>query len=369
MNYSYFFVALVCFVFFAAYSSVVFPSTRQLQFLQHYKEHMKFHDDPLQHFCYHLECNQRFGTQQELKDHIATHNPFQPQCRFMGCEKLFSNLQSLYDHEWRHYNPAPQRDELEHGGRKEVQNPEAPWKQRLKVEELWLQVKKDKRDSPTPEHAAALPVEKLGGVSKGLEESCEVSDENMSGPSENGKPLTNGHEKESEFPSADDVSATETSPTAKCQNKPLYEPDPLNVKEAINIATMVEGVQQKLGEPHITEHKTFKPEDPVYATFVKAPFVRPPPCTYLNESVLSMRKRRPAEEQQVVPRKTVNWNHRKKKDLEKQQQEPEDKTPEPKVRHRCSKCLSSYASLKELQQHEALNTCSSLFGFDSDDES
>ncbi|CAB1454631.1 unnamed protein product [Pleuronectes platessa] len=65
---------------------------RQLQFLQNYKDHMKFHDSPLQHFCYHQEY----------------------------CEKLFSSLQGLYDHEWRHYIPAPQKEELELKGDRKI---------------------------------------------------------------------------------------------------------------------------------------------------------------------------------------------------------------------------------------------------------
>ncbi|XP_044221048.1 zinc finger protein 292-like isoform X2 [Thunnus albacares] len=70
---------------------------RQIQFLQHYKDHMKLHDTPLRHFCYHLECNQRFMTQQELKDHVIIHQPFRPQCPFTNCEKLFSSLQEKND--------------------------------------------------------------------------------------------------------------------------------------------------------------------------------------------------------------------------------------------------------------------------------
>uniref|UniRef100_H3BWW3 C2H2-type domain-containing protein n=1 Tax=Tetraodon nigroviridis TaxID=99883 RepID=H3BWW3_TETNG len=77
--------------------------TRNIQCFEHYKDHMKLHDAPLQHFCYHLECGVRFPTQQELKDHVSTHQPFRPQCRFTDCETLFPNLQSLHDHEWRHY--------------------------------------------------------------------------------------------------------------------------------------------------------------------------------------------------------------------------------------------------------------------------
>ncbi|CAB1454630.1 unnamed protein product [Pleuronectes platessa] len=158
------------------------------------------------------------------------------------------------------------------------------------------------------------------------------------------------------------------TPPKKVRKRPPLQVDPLNVKDLEDLSTLAEGVQQKLGEPHITEHKTFKPEDPVYATFVKAPFIRPPPSTYLDESLLSMRKRRAPEE--VVQKKNVYWSIKKKKDPELNKEQKVDNTaPEQKSRQRCDKCLSSFGSLEELKKHQALNTCSSLFGFDSDDES
>ncbi|KAG8000745.1 hypothetical protein GBF38_017311 [Nibea albiflora] len=142
--------------------------------------------------------------------------------------------------------------------------------------------------------------------------------------------------------------------------------DPLNVRDLEDLSTLSEGVQQKLGEPHITEHKTFKPEDPSYAPFVKAPFIRPPPSTYLDESLLSMRKRRSTNE--VAPRKNVYWSNKKKEPVPEKEQQKNTVSPEQKIRSRCDKCLSSFSSLEELQKHQALNTCSALFGFDSDDE-
>uniref|UniRef100_A0A3B4Z879 Zinc finger protein 654 n=1 Tax=Seriola lalandi dorsalis TaxID=1841481 RepID=A0A3B4Z879_SERLL len=344
---------------------------RQMQFLQQYKDHMKLHDTPLQHFCYHLECNQRFLTHQELKDHVGTHQPFRPQCPFTDCEKLFSSLQGLYDHEWRHYIPAPQREELELGpSRQKKQNAEAPWKQRVKVEELWLQNKKGQSESPTPDHVEATNFECLEEI-KTEEEDCEINVANSGDdlsrsdnysedtvkcePTDDSKPDINGYEDVATNASDGSISTSHTgaagnTPSKKCRKRTPVEWDPLNVRDLEDLSTLSEGVQQKLGEPHITEHKTFKPEDPAYATFVKAPFIRPPPSTYLDESLLSMRKRRSTDEAA-------------------QEQRVEDVAPEQKIRHRCDKCLSSFSSLEELQKHQALNTCSALFGFDSDDES
>uniref|UniRef100_A0A3Q3Q6A7 C2H2-type domain-containing protein n=1 Tax=Monopterus albus TaxID=43700 RepID=A0A3Q3Q6A7_MONAL len=347
---------------------------RQIPFLQHYKDHMKLHNAPLRYFCYHLECNQRFLTHQELKDHVNSHQPFRPQCPFTDCEKLFSNLQGLYDHEWRHYIPVPQREELELGpNRQKTQNAEAPWKQRVKVEELWLQNKKGHRESPTPDHTEASKPGDLREISKTEEQTCKVNDPNSGQdlsksdnhsektlnykPTDDGKTTINGYEdvtqnlKSEGLISTSHTGAAAAAPTpaSKKSRKRRPESDPLNVRDHEDLSSLGEGVQQPLGEPHITEHKSFKPEEVSFSTFVKAPFSRPPPSTYLDESLLSMRKRRSTDEAKDQPEGDV--------------------TPEQKIRHRCDKCLSSFGSLEELQKHQALNTCSALFGFDSDDES
>ncbi len=362
-------------------------SNRQILYLQQYKDHMKLHETPLQHFCYHIECNQRFLTLQELKDHVNTHQPFRPQCPFTDCEKLFSSYQGLYDHEWRHYIPAPQRDELElASSRQQKQNDEAPWKQRVKVEEIWLQSKKGQTENP-------VLVSNLKDFNKNDEaedQPCEVnvSDSkqdlfktgNSSEPMDGSNSPINGYKPEKGSPVSVGKSSTFTSgaaaetPRKSGRKRIPIERDPLNVRDIEDLSTLSEGVQQKLGEPHITEHKTFKPEDPSYATFVKAPFIRPPPSTYLDESVLSMRKRKSTEE--AAPKKNIPWNSKKKEEplpenqqQQQQQQEQVNEEPEQKIRCRCDKCLSFFSSLEELQKHQALNTCSALFGFDSDDDS
>uniref|UniRef100_A0A3Q3W0J0 C2H2-type domain-containing protein n=1 Tax=Mola mola TaxID=94237 RepID=A0A3Q3W0J0_MOLML len=263
---------------------------RQIQYFQHYKDHMKLHDSPLQ-----------------------------PQCQFTDCEKLFPSLQSLYDHEWRHYIPAPQKDELElRLSRQMPQNSEAPWKQRVKAKDLWLQSLKEQREGP-----------------------CLLEDE-----ASNCGDFKKEEMEDQPYEGDDHLSSSHTGAAAAASNRrgrkrmPVIL-DPLNVRDSEDLSTLSEGVQKSLGEPHITEHKSFQPEDPSYATFVKAPFVRPPPSTYLNESVLSMRKRKSMDDNEAPPQK---------------------------LRTRCDKCLLSFSSFEELQKHQALNTCSALFGFDSDDE-
>uniref|UniRef100_A0A8C6LI30 Zinc finger protein 654 n=1 Tax=Nothobranchius furzeri TaxID=105023 RepID=A0A8C6LI30_NOTFU len=324
--------------------------TRLTQFLQQYKEHMMLHSDPLPHLCYHLECKRRFSTQQELKDHIRTHDPLRLQCQYSNCDKLFSNFQTLYDHEWRHYIPVPLKEELDVEHSKAVQpSEEAPWKQRVKVEELWLQNKKGQRESPTPGiHVDGNEMAACGTQTTDLRTNVPEQDssaETVSHEPLKDKSTINGYE---EIIPTSHVDGKSTP--SKNRGKQPRTFCPINVKDGDEIYTLVEGVHKNIAEPHIIEHKTFKPEDPAYARFVKTPFVRPPPSTYLDESVLSMRKKRS-----------------KKDSVTKKQ--PVVVDPEPKVRHRCDNCLTLFCTKEELQKHQALNTCSSLFGFDSDDES
>lgn len=357
---------------------------------------MKLHDTPLQHFCYHLDCNQRFLTQQELKEHVSSHRPFRPQCQFTDCEKLFPSLQSVYDHEWRHYIPAPQRDELElRLSRQKRQNNEAPWKQNVKVEEIWLQSKmghveghKNKAGEQPCDRSYHDDASNLQGVEQVKTDQLwkvNVPDGNQDLSSSDGgsagtvphEPTDdaslNGYEDETISPVSEaklsslHADAGAGTPKKTRRKKMPVTVDPLNVRDLEDMSTLSEGVQQSIGEPHITEHKTFQPEDPSYATFVKAPFIRPPPSTYLDESVLSMRKRRSTDEQ--APRKNVYWNNKKKETAPESEEQRRNEALQKKARTRCDKCLSSFSSPEELQKHQALNTCSALFGFDSDDES
>uniref|UniRef100_M4A2T6 Zinc finger protein 654 n=1 Tax=Xiphophorus maculatus TaxID=8083 RepID=M4A2T6_XIPMA len=318
---------------------------RHMQFLDQYKHHMKLHDDPLPFFCYHIECKQRFATQPELKDHINTHQPFRPQCSYPDCEKLFSCFQGLSDHEWRHYIPVPQRKELDLGANlKDKMSKEAPWKQRVKIEEIWLQNKKSQSQmSPTSDKIKAEDGETTSlDNSQDLVTCDNCPTTTLSPEILEDRPTINGFEEVTKLTPEESKAATGAAKTPKKKpEKKLINWDVINIREYQDISTLAEGIQKNIAEPHITEHKTFKPEDPAYAQFVKTPFVRPPPSTYLDESVLSMRKRSSADQQSVKKY----------------------------VRHRCGKCLSSFSTLEELQMHEGRNTCSSLFGFDSDDES
>ncbi|XP_061547656.1 zinc finger protein 654-like [Phycodurus eques] len=335
---------------------------RNLQFVQYYKEHIRRHDPSLPHFCYHAQCDQRFLTLQELKAHMSTHDPFSPVCAFANCDKQFSNLISLFDHEWRHYVPAPQRDELELGlNRQQRQSDEAPWKQRVKFEEIWLQSKQMKQDR--------LRVEKstVGNLSERVSEAkaSDTGADSLKAAELSQKPV-NGFEE-----------AKQSKVSKRSTNKPHRKkkfrftcvkppPDPLNVKDLEQAATMSE-VVRKLEEPLIAEHKSFNPQDPSYAPFYKMHFTRLPPSTYMDESQLSMRKRRDMDKD-AHPQSQPCSSHSQMDHWARNETHKSKSNHEQKIRHRCDKCLSSFSSIQELQKHKALNTCSALFGFDSEDE-
>ncbi|XP_037542060.1 uncharacterized protein LOC119418839 [Nematolebias whitei] len=357
---------------------------REIHILQQYKDHMKLHNFALPLFCYQLECEQRFLVQQDFRNHIATHQPLRLCCQYPNCEKLFANVQCLYDHEWRHYIPVPQKDELESGAsNQKKESEEAPWKQRVKVEEIWLQNKKNPvfhteliktgyESCETNISEVQIKMEAEGSAISIPDKSQylfmhddgsaeKVSDEHVDiKPTINGNEATRTVEEDLLFMAH---AAVQTSSKTKGGKKPRNW-DVLNVKNPEEITTLAQGVQI-IAEPHITEHKSFKPEDPAYAQFVKKHFVRPPPSLYLDESVLSMRKRRFTDEP-LAPKHTYNRYKKKNEEVKKGQQKIV--VPEPIVRRRCDKCLVFFSSLEEFQKHQALNTCSSLFGFDSDDD-
>nr|XP_057937118.1 zinc finger protein 654 [Doryrhamphus excisus] len=320
--------------------------SRKMQILQHYKEHIRRHDPTLPHFCYHSHCDRRFLTPQELKEHVNTHNPFQPQCVYTNCDRQFSTLMSLFDHEWRHYIPAPHVDSS--ANRLQRRSIEAPWKQKMKVEELWLQ-----KPGPKESFTSSRVVENayLGDL---RETSNVPEDNNCLMATENSKQPVNGCEDKTQEPSP--PQSTDAAPLKK-KKSPTKKSvsDPLNVKEPERVTGLPEVVQHKVHEPVITEHKNFNPQDHSYPPSRKAPFIRPPPSSYMDESLLAMRKRRDISQDS----QTNNCPSGSKS----------QKNHEPKIRHRCNKCLSSFSSVEDLEKHTALNTCSALFGFDSDDES
>lgn len=325
---------------------------------------MKLHNELLRCFCYHTGCGERFATPQALREHVRVHQPLQARCHFPECDRLFPSLTHAYDHEWRHYIPTPQRDELSRLGRQKTASAEAPWKQKVKVEEAWLQSKK--LPVVTEWHDAFACNAEPGDSELG----SEIDRQGGFPAAVNGCEDAGGGQATRPPPPAPPPPPLQSPPPSPAAKKHprILSADAIDVLDhADEMSTMAEGIQKTLGEPHIAEHKSFKPEDPAYAPFLKAPFVRPPPSTYLNESVLSMRRRRTKEE--APPAKPAFGNSRTGSENQSQGGGVGGATVEQRPRTRCDKCLSSFSSSQELEKHRALNTCSALFGFDSDDES
>ncbi|XP_060889049.1 uncharacterized protein LOC132959840 [Labrus mixtus] len=87
------------------------------------------------------------------------------------------------------------------------------------------------------------------------------------------------------------------------------------------------------------------------AEYGKKPYMRAPPEAYLDERYITMPKRR--KEMSPPPRNVS---------LEKV------KVAATAQRQRCADCFATFNSNGELQSHLQLQSCSKLFGFDSDDE-
>ncbi|CAL9690620.1 unnamed protein product [Knipowitschia caucasica] len=321
---------------------------RHFTLLSHFKEHMKLHVAHPQYFCYHQNCGQRFATFQEIRNHETQHSPFKPQCTYTACENVFTSMFALNDHEWRHYIPTPLKSDLETGPHKlKRQSDEAPWKQRVKVEELWLQ-------------STNTPREDTNSRTSNKPESNDAKKRDSEVNTEEAK--TNGY-----YEKIDLLSHSSKPTTGKKKAPP--EIDPLNVKNRAVNATIEHVVEPNGPEvPLLEEHKKFKPDDPVFKSIFKAPLIRPPPSMYMNEAELSMRKRK--IERTYPGPKYPPWNPRNK-ELKVEPEPPKSPEPEPeiKIRYRCDKCLTFYCTPEELDKHRSLNNCSALFGFDSDDES
>ncbi|KAL0963561.1 hypothetical protein UPYG_G00308000 [Umbra pygmaea] len=318
-----------------------FHCNRYLWNHQHFFDHIKIHDAPLKQMCLHLDCGQRFSTPHLLREHMDTHRPLRALCGYSGCGLTFSYLPSLQEHEWKHYSDHKLTEVLS-----------------STKEEQTAEFDTNGIDSPVetsgPVHVVATTTPSLHPIIKILN-GCD------------------GEDNKNVSPEAAFAAATTTSQVTT--NAVPLPRIPSIIKETVNMREVedVTLAQVILGgkEPVIVEHKTFKPEDPLYLSMAKAPLARPPPSSYLSEEALSMRKRGNSEEAPVgvLAKKT---KIAVKKVLGKKIVTEEivvKVEPPPPKRQRCSKCFSSFMSPEDLEKHLSQNTCSSLFSFDSDDDS
>ncbi|CAL8266823.1 unnamed protein product [Lota lota] len=355
---------------------------RPMDFLQQYKDHMQLHDAPNCHFCYHQDCNTRFVTALKLKEHVKTHQPLKAQCYNPDCKQVFPSLQGLYDHEWRHYIPAPLRQEVEALAstvKQMPQNSEAPWKQRVKIEEIWLQSGMEHKENSKAQHLESFdshPLRENEETAEAVMKNTSDSRQAMLCPSETlpkinegsegldyNITLFNGHASEARVDKTQAEPTTSTIATPPgLENLPSFEEVSLNVKACMTRQAQV------LDAPQITEDKASKCDGSPRAHFHSAPLIRLPPSAYLTETELNMPKRREAPAT-ATSEKYLSWKV-KLKSVQRQEEQAAAQALAPcNTRRRCNKCLSSFNTPKELEEHQALNKCSALFGFDTDDES
>ncbi|XP_070813728.1 uncharacterized protein [Chaetodon trifascialis] len=91
------------------------------------------------------------------------------------------------------------------------------------------------------------------------------------------------------------------------------------------------------------------------AEYNKRPYVRLPPTAYLDEKYITMPKRRKAMPSFLSSQRSLPPEQAKVTTAVKRQ--------------RCANCFATFDSAEDLQSHLQVKKCSSLFGFDSDDES
>ncbi|XP_017570590.1 uncharacterized protein znf654 [Pygocentrus nattereri] len=276
---------------------------------QHFFDHIVSHRGNLKHPCYHVDCKERFKTRLELGDHmLKDHQPLKAVCCFPGCTVQVSNPKFLYSHERGHYREVRTKDVSKKD--KSVNSEVLPGKE---VDEI----------SPT----AASPKMSLVEMQQ-MPESVKTAAPQMES--------LKSTEKES--------SAT---PTKVEDEIPLT----LN-KGSVNYTSktprLVNGHSEHEQEsPVKTPALAPKEQETDFGKVSTKPFIRPPPSAYLDELYISMPKR---------------W-----KGPQVGSKGSSASEVSPIKRQVCPRCSASFNREEELQVHR--EKCTSLFGFDSDDES
>ncbi|KPP77552.1 hypothetical protein Z043_103017, partial [Scleropages formosus] len=306
---------------------------RQFKSLQHYQDHAKMHEHSLKHVCCHHDCKDRFKTNGELRDHMKSHQPLQVQCGFAGCFQRFRQLSRLHSHEQKHYVPPetknkssktpPGKNSVRNEGKqKRFQDPRKPGHSTRKGPTM------AKTDGKTDtENTAEVKHKKAGDASLPKSMICGTSVGQ----------LANGHAThEHVVPAARIEAKAGNSQECNQETRERHK-----IKPEIN-----EGPQE-----HPTQgEKRVKSEDQSpYGRMSNKPFVRPPPTAYLDEKFISMPKR-----SKSLADLSSSQEHNICRDVSQRQ--------------RCPKCFSSFLSAEALQSHLSSDKCTSLFGFDSDEE-
>ncbi|KAJ8350355.1 hypothetical protein SKAU_G00254850 [Synaphobranchus kaupii] len=266
---------------------------------------------------------------------------------------------NLQDHEWRHYPVPDAKDDSfqmmqmrskvgrpARGKRKDSRDDSG---HRLKVQKKFAKPEAAVLDSSSPGGKAVTDSIEVKDENKAVIETSTVErpvgTEDMKPPEGSGSDaqILNGH-RENATVLHIQMDTISTQDSGKETTAEINNVDKKTEAESI----------ESHQEPVVQAQKMVKEvevERTGYGGSQIRPFVRPPPSAYLDECFISMPKRRkssPAETRSSVEQCSSSCEAQ---------------------RQRCSKCFSSFNTAEALQSHLSLNKCTSLFGFDSDEES
>lgn len=287
---------------------------------QHFFDHVVSHRGNLKHPCYQVACQKRFKTRMDVGDHMEKdHHPLKARCCFPGCTVESASLKDLYSHEKSHYKA--------------------------------VMLKRD--NSLTPENVMDKPSSKAARVKSTLAAAQQTAESVVTELEAPPLPLV---------PPPSSPPPPSPPPPPPIENKQQKKsPAPVKPEDekplilnrsSVNYSSkssqLVNGHTDHAQEPSVKGPPTaLKEPEPKYEKVAVKPFSRLPPSAYLDELYLSMPKKwrgpqvstKGSDKDDVIPVK----------------------------RQSCSRCNAAFDCEEELQLHR--EKCTSLFGFDSDDES
>ncbi|XP_063068332.1 protein piccolo isoform X2 [Engraulis encrasicolus] len=311
---------------------------------RHFADHAPRHSDcTLRHPCQHQGCTEAFRFLSSVREHMKKSHPqLQITCCFAGCQVTTDSNNNLHRHERRHYVVAPPR-------------PKPPPRPRHRP----LQRPAPSLNSP-PSNGELQPNPQTPLTSpSSIPSSTPPPAATLTPVHPPPQPSTKRPYQKQPKPDPDDV---DLRPRTQCSDFAVRDPagrisDELAAHHALALAFEGGLVNGHGGdEAAATATEENQPDTRVYGSTSAKPYMRPLPCSYLDERYTSMPKRKKEEEAAAVvtSRPTV------------MPVVAEASSDISAKRKRCSRCFASLPSSQELEEH--LKNCSTLFGFDSDDE-
>ncbi|XP_058236047.1 uncharacterized protein znf654 isoform X2 [Hemibagrus wyckioides] len=275
---------------------------------QHFFDHVVSHRGNLKHPCYHVSCQKRFKTRMDVGDHMEKdHNPLKARCCFPGCPVESASLKDLYSHEKSHYKAVTLNKD------KAVDKPSL----------------RSARGKSTPGATAQQTSESVVTESETL-----PPPPSPSPPSSSPPPVETTEQKKNPAP----VKAEDEKPLALNRSTVNY---------GSKSSRLVNGHADHAQESNAKAPPAApKEQEQKYEKVAVKPFSRLPPSAYLDELYLSMPKKWRGSQASAKGSDTDNTT--------------------PVKRQNCSRCNAAFDCEEELQLHR--EKCTSLFGFDSDDE-